>query len=994
MTREEFRKYIRENIVILDGATGTNLMAAGMPVGVCPEEWVMEHPQVILDLQKAYVDNGTNIVYAPTFTGNRIKLLEYGLQEKINEINTTLVGLSKQAVGDRALVAADMTMTGRQLFPLGDLMFEELLEVYKEQARILDAAGADVFVVETMMSLQECRAAVLAIKEVSDLPIMVTLTYNEDGRTLFGTPPETAVVVLQSLGVDAIGVNCSTGPAEMIALVEKMAEYSTVPLIAKPNAGLPELEDGKTVYKMTPDMFADAMRGLVKAGASIVGGCCGTTPEHIRALTEAVKSMPVHKPLEHHRRVLASERKNVEIDLDGNFTVVGERINPTGKKKLQAQLREGKLDLVRQMAMEQETNGARILDINMGMNGIDEKEMMKSVIYEVSSTVDCPLCIDSSYVEVIEEALKIYPGRALINSISLETEKMEKLLPLAAKYGAMFILLPLSDAGLPKDVEEKKQIINTIYDKALSLGMAHEDIVVDGLVATIGANPKAAIECYETIAYCKDEKKLPTICGLSNISFGLPERMYVNTAFLTMAICKGLTMAIANPSQELLMNAAFASDMLLDRPDSDIAYIERMSRLAEEKAQYETVVVKKSDNDASASNGTCAAGSKDAVFQAVLKGNKGSIIDEVKKMLSDGAKPDEIINNSLIPAINEVGELFNQKKYFLPQLIGSANTMKLAIEHLEPLLEKKDSGDDMPTLVIATIVDNVQTTYTYDEAKKLVAKALEPMGDEYVSTLKAGMESGWIDVYENENKRSGAYSWGAYGTHPYVLLNYADNLDSVFTLAHEMGHAMHTYYSNEHQSITYAGYLIFVAEVASTCNESLLMHYMLEHCEDENERKYLMTHFLDGFRTTLFRQAQFAEFEHIAHRKMQKGEPVTKDVLNELWHELNVQYYGPDMRVDDEISYEWMRIPHFYTPYYVYQYSTGYSAAVAFSKKILEEGKPAVDKYIGNFLCGGCSKNPIELLKSAGVDMSTPKPVDDALNVFEDYLKQFETATK
>ena len=666
MTREEFRKYIRENIVILDGATGTNLMAAGMPVGVCPEKWVMEHPQVILDLQKAYVDNGTNIVYAPTFTGNRIKLLEYGLQEKINEINTTLVGLSKQAVGDRALVAADMTMTGRQLFPLGDLMFEELLEVYKEQARILDAAGADVFVVETMMSLQECRAAVLAIKEVSDLPIMVTLTYNEDGRTLFGTPPETAVVVLQSLGVDAIGVNCSTGPTEMIALVEKMAEYSTVPLIAKPNAGLPELEDGKTVYKMTPDMFADAMRGLVEAGASIVGGCCGTTPEHIRALTEAVKSMPVHKPLEHHRRVLASERKNVEIDLDGNFTVVGERINPTGKKKLQAQLREGKLDLVRQMAMEQETNGARILDINMGMNGIDEKEMMKSVIYEVSSTVDCPLCIDSSYVEVIEEALKIYPGRALINSISLETEKMEKLLPLAAKYGAMFILLPLSDAGLPKDVEEKKQIINTIYDKALSLGMAHEDIVVDGLVATIGANPKAAIECYETIAYCKDEKKLPTICGLSNISFGLPERMYVNTAFLTMAICKGLTMAIANPSQELLMNA---------------------------------------------------------VFQAVLKGNKGSIIDEVKKMLSDGAKPDEIINNSLIPAINEVGELFNQKKYFLPQLIGSANTMKLAIEHLEPLLEKKDSGEDMPTLVIATVEGDI-----HDIGKNLVVLMLKNYG--------------------------------------------------------------------------------------------------------------------------------------------------------------------------------------------------------------------------------------------------------------------------
>lgn len=341
--------------------------------------------------------------------------------------------------------------------------------------------------------------------------------------------------------------------------------------------------------------------------------------------------------------------------------------------------------------------------------------------------------------------------------------------------------------------------------------------------------------------------------------------------------------------------------------------------------------------------------------------------------LSDGDIPESVYDN-LIETVHAHLPALHRYMALRKKLLG--------VEHLH-----------MYDL-FAPIVDNVQTTYTYDEAKKLVAKALEPMGDEYVSTLKAGMESGWIDVYENENKRSGAYSWGAYGTHPYVLLNYADNLDSVFTLAHEMGHAMHTYYSNEHQSITYAGYLIFVAEVASTCNESLLMHYMLEHCEDENERKYLMTHFLDGFRTTLFRQAQFAEFEHIAHRKMQKGEPVTKDVLNELWHELNVQYYGPDMRVDDEISYEWMRIPHFYTPYYVYQYSTGYSAAVAFSKKILEEGKPAVDKYIGNFLCGGCSKNPIELLKSAGVDMSTPKPVDDALNVFEDYLKQFETATK
>ncbi|MBD8925913.1 MAG: 5-methyltetrahydrofolate--homocysteine methyltransferase [[Eubacterium] rectale] len=724
MTKKEFREYLSKGAIVLDGATGTNLMAAGMPIGVCPEAWVMEHQDVLYDLQSAYVKAGTNIVYAPTFTGNRIKLEEYGLEDRIEEINTELVRLSKRAVDGKALVAGDMTMTGKQLFPLGDLMFEELVDVYKEQASILDHAGADLFVVETMMSLQECRAAVIAIKEVSDLPIMVTLSYNEDGRTLFGTPPETAVVVLQSLGVDAIGINCSTGPMEMVELVEKMAQYSTVPILAKPNAGLPELEDDKTVYKMTPQEFADAAVALVNAGASIVGGCCGTTPEHIKALSDAVRELPIRKPLERHRRILASERKNVEIDLDGGFIVVGERINPTGKKKLQAELKEGKLDLVRQMAMEQEENGAKILDINMGMNGIDEKEMMKSVIYEVSSTVDCPLCIDSSHVDVIEEALKIYPGRALINSISLESEKIEKLLPVAAKYGAMFILLPLSDEGLPKDAAEKHRIINTVYDKAMALGMAHEDIVVDGLVATIGANPDAAKECYETISYCKNDKKLPTICGLSNISFGLPERMYVNTAFLTMAICNGLTMAIANPSQELLMNAAFSSDMLLNRPDSDIAYIERMNMLAEKKAQYETVVVKKQpDSAAGDSTGTNTNGGNDAIFQAVLKGSKGSILDEVKKVIDAGKKPDEIINESLIPAINEVGELFNKKKYFLPQLIGSANTMKHAIDHLEPLLEKNDTGENMPTLVIATVEGDI-----HDIGKNLVVLMLKNYG--------------------------------------------------------------------------------------------------------------------------------------------------------------------------------------------------------------------------------------------------------------------------
>lgn len=740
MTKASLRELIINGPVILDGATGTNLMEAGMPMGVCPEAWILEHPETMKELQRRYVEAGTQIVYAPTFTANRIKLAEYGLENRLEEMNRALVQLSKEAVGENAYVAGDITMTGKQLFPLGELMFEELVEVYKEQAKVLEKAGVDLFVVETMMSLQECRAALIAIREVSELPVMVTLTYNEDGRTLFGTTPEVAVVVLQSLGADVIGINCSTGPEEMVAPVAKMAEYATIPILAKPNAGFPELDGKKTVYKLTPEEFAKAGQQLVEAGASLVGGCCGTTPAHIKALAEAVKGMQPHKPLANHRRILTSERQSVEITLDGNFMVVGERINPTGKKKLQAELREGRLDLVREMAMQQEANGARILDINMGMNGIDEKEMMEQVIYEVVSTVDCPLCIDSSHVEVIESALRIYPGRALINSISMESEKMQKLLPIAKKYGAMFVLLPLSDEGLPKDTQEKKEIIDTVYNRAIECGMSHEDMIVDGLVATIGANPNAAIECFDTIAYCKEEKHLPTICGLSNISFGLPERIYVNTAFLTMAIGKGLTMAIANPSQELLMNGAFASDMLLNRADSDIRYIERMNCLAEEKAKYETVVVKKESTGANQQRGASGSESTSVVgenagtsvsssvqehpvFHAVLKGNKGTVLDEVKKTMEAGETPEEIINHYLIPAINEVGVLFDKKKYFLPQLIGSANTMKLAIDYLEPMLEKKDTGEDMPTLVIATVEGDI-----HDIGKNLVVLMLKNYG--------------------------------------------------------------------------------------------------------------------------------------------------------------------------------------------------------------------------------------------------------------------------
>ena len=700
MTRDEFRTLLGQGPIILDGAMGTSLMKAGMSIDDCPEIWALEHPEVVVGIQKAYVEAGAKIVYAPTFGANRMKLKEYGLENQIEVINSALVALTKSAVGDKALVAGDLTMTGKLPYPVGDVPFEDLVDVYKEQATLLAEAGVDLFVIETMMSLQECRAAVIAMREVCDLPIMATLTFNDEGRTLYGTTPEVGVVVLQSLGVDAIGVNCSTGPEGMVPIIQRMAEYATIPLIAKPNAGLPEIQDKETIYRMTPEEFALKGKELVEAGAAFIGGCCGTTPAHIEALAKAVAGMYVRKPLEKKRRVLTSERTLVEIQLDGNFLVVGERINPTGKKKLQEELREGKLDMVRSFAVDQENCGAALLDINMGMGGIDELAMMREVIYEVSSTVDCPLVLDTSHIDVMEEALRIYPGRALINSISLESAKADAMLALAKKYGAMFILLPLSDKGLPANKAEKLEILEKLYDKALAYGLAHEDIVVDGLVTTVGANPAAGVECFETFTYCKEERNLPTICGLSNISFGVPERGLVNATFLTMAMAKGLTMAIANPCQEQLMNSMFAADMLLHHANADVRYVEKMNRVDESEHA-----------------------NKNSIYTDVVKGNGVSVLEGAKAELAKGTKPEEIINNYLIPAINEVGKLFNDNRYFLPQLIRSANTMKTAIDYLEPMLGKNETQEQLPTIVIATVKGDI-----HDIGKNLVALMLKNYG--------------------------------------------------------------------------------------------------------------------------------------------------------------------------------------------------------------------------------------------------------------------------
>lgn len=742
MDRRLFKQLMNSRIVMLDGATGSNLMRAGMPVGVCPEQWILDNPAHIIKLQRDYIKAGTNILLAPTFTANRIKLAEYHLEDEIESINKRLVALSKQAVaaeGYRGYVAGDMTMTGRQLYPIGDLQLDELIDVYKEQASILAEAGVDLFIVETMMSLAEARAALIAIREVCDLPVMVSMTFNEDGKTLFGSTPEAAIVVLQSLGADAVGINCSTGPNEMIPLVERMRAYAKVPVFAKPNNGMPELIDGETQYTMTPEEFAGYGRKLVDAGANAIGGCCGTTPKHIAALRKYVRNVDIPEICTSKKHVLASESAVQDIALDGRFLVVGERINPTGKKKLQAELREGRLDLVIQMAEEQTACGADILDVNMGMNGIDELAMMKRAIYEIIGVTDRPLCIDSSHVDIIEAALRLYPGRALINSISLEESKCRPLMSIAAKYGAMCILLPLSDEGLPENLEEKKENIQKLLKIAEEEGVPRDNLIVDGLVATVGANQNAALETLETIAYCRNELGLPTICGLSNISFGLPERINVNTAFLTMAIASGLTMAICNPGQAMLMNAALSADLLLAKKESDNIYVERVVPVASDTA--------KSVSNAEAKQNFAAGditGSK--VYVDVVKGNKGAILEDVKEMLAAGANPQDIIDRELIPAVNKVGELFEQKKYFLPQLIAGATVMDMAIEHITPLLNIDENSEGKGTVIMATVEGDI-----HDIGKNLVVLMLKNYGYKVIDLGKDVPKETIIEAAKEHN---------------------------------------------------------------------------------------------------------------------------------------------------------------------------------------------------------------------------------------------------
>ena len=750
----DLKEMLKNGPVILDGATGTNLQKMGMPMGVCPEQWIIRNRPQVQALERAYVDAGSQIIYAPTFAASRIKLKEYGLEDQVVPMNRALVEMSLEAAGGRCFVAGNLTMTGQMLRPLGTLPFEELVDCYKEQARAIADAGADLFVIETMMHIGEARAALLAVKEVCDLPVIVTMTVESSGKTMYGTDAVSALVTLQSMGADAVGLNCSTGPDRLLPLVEQMKPYAAVPLVVKPNAGLPKLITGETVFDMGKEDFARHMKALVEAGASIIGGCCGSTPDYIRLLAQTVRGMNAYIPEKKSVRVLTGEHCMAEFSLDGPFEIIGERINPTGKKWLREALKAGDFECVQEMAVSQVSEGARVLDINVGMSGIDEKEMMLRVIDEVNEAVDVPLCIDSSSIEVVEAALRHYHGRALVNSVSCERVKLERLLPIVKKYGAMFIMLPLNDEGLPESFQERKDNLDKIMEEALRLGFTKEDMVADGLVATLGANSAAGLDTLKTIEYCHDTLGIATVCGLSNISFGLPDRSYVNSIFLALAISRGLTMAIANPSQELLMRSAFAADLVMDKSGAALRYIENAAMYKQRQASDSMTAAAQTPGSAAATaahrgmdaglaqpaaaqapgsaaaavhDGTDAAPFKAApgfrtIYEDVLKGKKKQIVAHIQEALEGGAAPKTLLDAVLIPAINQVGDYFNDKIYFLPQLMMSAETMRTGIDYLEPMLSL-DAQQIGYTVVIATVEGDI-----HDIGKNLVAMMMKNYG--------------------------------------------------------------------------------------------------------------------------------------------------------------------------------------------------------------------------------------------------------------------------
>ena len=703
-------EFLKENLLFLDGGMGTLLQQRGLKAGELPERWGIEHPELIQEIHRSYYAAGSNVVSTNTFGANSLKFsdeeLELIVKSAIENVRAA------QNVGDQPKwVALDIGPTGKLLKPYGDLDFEDAVSIFSKTVKLGARYGADLVFIETMNDSYETKAAVIAAKESCDLPIFVSNAYGEDGKLMTGADPAAMVAMLEGLGVDAIGVNCSLGPKALTPVVEKYLEYSSIPVLLKPNAGLPRAIGGKTVYDVPPTEFADTVAELIEKGVRIAGGCCGTTPEYIKVLTDKASAI---KPLDIEKKNYTCISSYTHALFFGDTPVlIGERINPTGKKRFKEALRAGDMDYILKEGIAQEERGVHVLDVNVGLPEIDEPRMLTDAVCELQAITDLPLQIDTSDPVAMERALRRYNGKPMINSVNGKRESLESILPLVKKYGGLVVALTLDESGIPETADGRFEIAKRILEAAAEYGIDKKDIIFDPLALTISADRNSARETLRAITMIRNELGAHTSLGVSNVSFGLPQRDVINSAFFTLALGNGLSAAIMNPYSTEMMKAYHAYLALSGKDDNCAKFIDFASTLPDSTAIA-----------ASGAQSTAQTGEQfgSELERAIAKGLRDRAAEITGELLS-AKDPLDIINGEIIPALNTVGKGFEEKRVFLPQLLMSAEAAKASFEVIKARVPA--SRSDKCRFVIATVKGDI-----HDIGKNIVKLLLENYGFE------------------------------------------------------------------------------------------------------------------------------------------------------------------------------------------------------------------------------------------------------------------------
>ncbi len=697
-----------KEILYLDGGTGTLLQERGLGPGELPETWNIERPKDLIEIQKQYFEAGSDIVLTNTFGGNALKFHDerYDIPEIVSAAVANVKEAARQGVTDgrEVYTALDIGPTGKLIKPMGDLEFDTAYEAFKEAAVAGERAGADLIHIETMSDTYEAKAAVLAAKENTSLPVFATMIFDEDGKLLTGGDAASVTAMLEGLRVDALGINCGLGPAQMLPILDEIMKYASVPVIVKPNAGLPRQIDGQVFYDVTPEEFAACMEEMVRHGASIIGGCCGTTPEYIRQMITRVKESHAFEerkqPVKKEQTIVSSYGTSVIIG--EKPVIIGERINPTGKKKFKQALKEHDIDYILKEGIRQQDAGADILDVNVGLPDIDEPAMMEEVIRQLQSVVSLPLQIDTVNIQALEQAMRIYNGKPMVNSVNGKQESMDAIFPLIKKYGGVVIALSLDEDGIPPDAEGRVSIAEKIVKEAQKYGIPKKDIVVDVLTMTISSEPEGAVVALKALQEVRERLGVCTSLGVSNISFGLPDRPTINAGFYTMALSYGLSAAIINPLNVDMMKAYHAALALLGYDENCQDYIASCTQEEEQEKAAGT------------------GQSEITLKEAIEKGLKEEAHHAAYEMVKV-KDPLTIINEDMIPALDEVGKGFEQKTVFLPQLLMSADAAKLAFAVLRDALEKTgEQGEKKEKVILATVKGDI-----HDIGKNIVKVLLE-----------------------------------------------------------------------------------------------------------------------------------------------------------------------------------------------------------------------------------------------------------------------------